>query len=80
VDEIDVLTESSQKALEVSQVNLHHLIEGVVSLGRLGRRQHHEIVVAIEELASLEEIPFEHAGDRAIGASSRRMAAFSQPP
>ena len=74
-----------RKRVEVAQVHLHQLVEEAVGALGLAGQQHEEVVVAVKELAELQQVAAEEADDRAVGllpqprAPSRSNCAPSGP-
>ena len=58
-DDVDVPADRREESLQPLQVDGHELIEERVGLRGLGGQHHHEQVVAMAELADLEEIAAE---------------------
>ena len=68
-----------RKRSRLRQVDLHEPVEERVGPRRVAGQQHQEVVVAVEELADLEQVAAEQADDRPIGAVARRcLAPFAE--
>jgi len=75
-DDVDGLADGTEKAVQVLQVDLHELVEEGMGSPRFGRQHHHELVVAVAELADLEEIAAEEADDGPVGLGAELSGAL----